>query len=441
MSRGTHRSIQVAVILMLLLAAWFAGRHEFFAFDLSAERGNSLSQASIDLLATLESPVTVYGFITRSKAKGAPATAEVRKQISRFIARFQRIKPDIRLRFVDQMQDSRFAMRYGVIATRELVIEYQGRHRKLRVLDEASFSGTLLQLAYDKDLWVVFTTGHQERSPFDTNKSGYSTFASLLKKRNIRVQTLDLRQVPSVPANTTVLVLAAPKTRFSAQEISVLLRYLRAGGNLIWLQDPEAHPGLEILAARLGVRRLPGFLSTKTGSGRSTLLIRTRDFGAEVFTPRSLRTNDALFVLAGALSSEQKKDYQSLPIVSARAMRLQKQKRSAETGTFVLGVALQKNGGKQPQRIIVFGDSDFLSNNYLHLGINRFLGLNMFNWLSHHEALNGIARPVRLSRHAFDYSATTITLISAANALLIPLLFVLTGIFIHRRRAAAAHTD
>ncbi len=428
---------RLITLLLLAAAAWFS-RYEFFAFDLSAGNKNSLSRASVDLLSTLNSPVTVYGFITRSNAQGAPKAADVRKQISRFIARFQRIKPDIKLKFVDQMQDTKFALRYGVVATRELIIEYQGRHKKLRVLDEESFGSTLLQLAYGKDNWIVFTTGHQERSPFDTSKSGYSAFAALLKKRNARIQTLDLRRVPAIPANTSVLVLAAPKTAFSAQEISLLLRYLRAGGNLLWLQDPEARPGLETLASKLGIQRLPGILMAKTRHGKPTWLIKTRRFGPRIFARKDLQSYDALFILASALTLERKKNYRSFTIVSTQASHWLKQHDSTRAGPFAIGLALQRNRAPGPgaaQRIIVFGDSDFLSNNYLRLGINRFLGLQAFNWLSHHEALNGISRPVRLSQHGFHYSDSTITLLTLAYALLLPCLLVLAGILIQRHRA------
>ena len=37
------------------------------------------------------------------------------------------------------------------------------------------------------------------------------------------------------------------------------------------------------------------------------------------------------------------------------------------------------------QRVIVIGDSDFLSNAYLGNGGNIDLGLNLFNWLNHDD--------------------------------------------------------
>ncbi|MEA3243190.1 MAG: ABC transporter, partial [Pseudomonadota bacterium] len=43
----------------------------------------------------------------------------------------------------------------------------------------------------------------------------------------------------------------------------------------------------------------------------------------------------------------------------------------------------QENGAEQ--RVIVIGDSDFLSNAYLGNGGNVELGLNLFNWLNHDD--------------------------------------------------------
>jgi ABC-type uncharacterized transport system involved in gliding motility auxiliary subunit len=90
--------------------------------------------------------------------------------------------------------------------------------------------------------------------------------------------------------------------------------------------------------------------------------------------------------------------------------------------------SLQKEDGElQTQRIVVSGDADFLSNQYLGNGSNLDLGLNMINWLSHDDNLIAIS-PRNAVDTKLELSANSQLAIALLFLLLLPLLLLGSGI-------------
>ena len=64
-----------------------------------------------------------------------------------------------------------------------------------------------------------------------------------------------------MPAGTTAVIVAGPRSRFLAEEVESLTRYVEGGGRLLLLLDPvqdASDDGLDVLLQRFGVRRLAG---------------------------------------------------------------------------------------------------------------------------------------------------------------------------------------
>src|SRR5690606_39637137 len=99
----------------------------------------SLHDALPILLESMEGPVSVVSY--------ARPQGELRKTIGDFIARYQRVKPDVTLEFVDPDIDPEAMREAGVQIDGEIELRYQGRSERLKVLGEAELSSALLRLS------------------------------------------------------------------------------------------------------------------------------------------------------------------------------------------------------------------------------------------------------------------------------------------------------
>src|SRR5690606_736438 len=110
----------------------------------------------------------------------------------------------------------------------EVVLEYQGRRENLRALSEQSITGALQRLSYSGEKWIVFLEGHGERAVLDAqDQSAYSRFAQVLRDKGLTFQPLNLIKTPAIPDNTSVLVIASPRSALLEGEISLIDEYVR----------------------------------------------------------------------------------------------------------------------------------------------------------------------------------------------------------------------
>src|SRR5699024_6402632 len=119
--------------------------------DWSATHHASLSAASRGVLRSLDGPVEVVAY-------ARPGNAQ-RARIRAFVERYQRIKPDLQLRFVDPEQDPAGTRAAGITVNGELVVHYRKRQRFVRKVDERHLTNALEGLARGGDQLVAFVTG------------------------------------------------------------------------------------------------------------------------------------------------------------------------------------------------------------------------------------------------------------------------------------------
>lgn len=406
---------QVVSILLILgaagLLAWLSTRYEYQA-DWTANRSNSLSEPSIKLLATLKWPVQITAYLYPDQT--------LRRDISAYIERYQRHKRDITLKFVDPAKAPQEVRELNIAASGEVLIEYQGRREKLGIVSEAALSGALQRLAFAGESWVVFLGGHGERSTDGNNPADYGLLAQELRSKGLKPQQLNLARTPTIPDNTSVLVIASPQAQLLAGEIKLIRDYVRKGGNLLWLVDPGSLAGLQPLADDLqldwqnGTLIYPDFQLLGTGHPAVALVM---DYGQSSIT-KDL-DNITLYPLARAVKPRENSTWQATALLGTperswlEAGPIQENMRIEEAagdvkGPLLLGLSLQRNhpSHKPPetmtldepppapqQRIVAVGDSDFMSNAYLKELGNHQLAANIIQWLANRDSQLSIDVP------------------------------------------------
>jgi ABC-type uncharacterized transport system involved in gliding motility auxiliary subunit len=429
------------------LLAWLSARYAIQA-DWSAGNRNTLSEASQALLARLDGPIRVTAY-----ARDNPA---LRDGITRLIARYQRHKSDLTLVFVnpDLLPDR--VRELGITLDGELHVEYRDRGEKIQQLGERAMTQALQRLSRQQERVVLFLDGHGERKPHGVANYDLGSFDRELEKIGIRPRPLDLAKEPRVPA-AAVLVVAGPQTPVPPGEIATLLEYVKQGGNLLWLLEPDDPSGLQPLAAALGITVLPGVVvdadAPRLGIGNPSF-IPIADYGPHPIT-EPLRS-PALLPRAVALDIQPTPDWKAAVLLESQSRTWTETGPSDDpprfdpdtaerSGPLTVGAALFRprpaatgTGNPDPatqQRLVVIGDGDFLSNTYLGNGANLQLGLNILNWLTLDDALIVIS-PRAAPDANLNLSEGALALIAAVFLIVLPGALLASGwlIWLRRRR-------
>ncbi len=445
-SAATYRTNSLIMLLLLLalagLLAWASTRYPVI-FDWTRTGRHTLANASISVLERIDGPVTVTSY--------AREQTDLRNAISKFMAKFQRVKPDIQFRFQnpDVVPDEVRAL--GISINGELVLQYQGRSGHIREADEGAFINALMSLSRGKETWVAFIEGHGERNPLGKANHDLGEWGQHLVNRGYRIHPLNLAEVNTIPDNTAVLVLAGPRVPLLEGETAMLLQYLQQGGNLLWLLDPDEMAMTQTISDYLNILVPQGTIIDVAGqligiNDPTTTMVTTSLYGKHAALDGFSFTT--LFPRAAALTITDTSNWTATPLLNTGDHTWLKtdpldensqfDQDKDQMGPLTIGLALERKietsrAEAKQQKIIVVADGDFLSNRYISNSGNLDLGIRFINWLGDDEDLIDI--PARI---ATDTQLTASPMIIGAAGifflLVLPLLLVLSGLTIWWRR-------
>jgi ABC-type uncharacterized transport system involved in gliding motility auxiliary subunit len=436
-----------AVLLLLAAAAigYLSTRYGYRA-DWTANGRTSLSAESRAVLAKLDGPVEIVSY--------ANPQGNLRQTIAGFLQRYQTVKPDLSLRFVDPQLDPAKMRELGITVDGALILHYKDREQRLDELSERSLTNALERLVRGSDRIVAFVTGDGERRADGQANADVGTFMSSLESRGMRAVPLNFAQVAAVPEHTDLVVLASPTMALAPGAVQALVGYVQNGGNLLWLTEPTNDDlGLAPLAAALGVRALPGVLVD--GSGTALGLHDPRMIALGSYPPQAITrgfTLTTLFPQASALAQVAQTGWAVAPLLRSAAQSwtefqpIDNSKASdirfdADAGELKgpldFGFALSRlspSPDKSEQRVVVIGDGDFLSNTFLGNGGNRALGERVFDWLLGDDKLVELP-PRGAPDRLLDISQNELNALSFGFLIALPLLLLLAGgLIVWRRR-------
>lgn len=467
MTKGLHRSlgVQNAIFYILFFVAIglvaFLSREFHFQSDWTYGNRNSLSDATRSLLERTTEPLKFVAYV--------PEDAMLQEQLRKLVAKYQRVKPDIKLEFVNPDLDPVRAKQDGIQYAGQMAIYLGERSEVVEQTTESVIANAIQRMSRGAERLVVFLEGHEERNPLSDNSNGLSQFLTSLERSGFKVQPHNLIRTQSIPQNARFLVIASPQKDLLPGEVDILKKYLEQGGNLLWLQDPGGLHGLKPLADLLGLKISEGTVLDANEQLHAALgvshpaVVPVVDYGkspiAEKFTgSQSLfpfstmverhpvadknalvwQTEELLTTLPnswletaaidGAVTYEEENGDVLGPIsIGFTLTRLLEQPEAAPT----IEAASAKQ--ERQQRVVVIGDSDFLINSFIGQGINLDLATNIFNWLSDDDNLLNIQVNSAPDTN-FSMGETGSVVLASFFLILLPLILVLLGTLIWLRR-------
>ena len=365
--------------------AWLSVRYPL-QIDWTDDSRNTLATASQHLLDELNGPVRIVSYASKN--------AELRGKIRTAIDRFQRFKADLTLVFVNPDEAPDTVRNLGIRVDGEMIIHYRDRSESLRELSESAISNTLFRLSKSEEPWIVFLSGHGERSASGFANHDLGQFGKQLQNKGYRIFESKPTSSDRIPDNASLLVIADPSVDMLAGEIDSILEFIRKGGNLLWLQDSGQLHGLDRLEDLLGIRFEPG---TVVDTGSRAYGINNPAFVTlSEYPDHPINDNmhsTSLFPKSRAIEAKPDEAFHSAPVFQSSAQSWSERgpikghlqfnpEQGEKAGPLIIGLSLTRQFDGREQKILLVGDSDFLSNTYLGNGINLDLGLNMIGWLT-----------------------------------------------------------
>lgn len=436
-----HQAVMLLLFLAgVSLAGAFTQRYHW-QWDLTQNARHTLSPVSLKMLEAMPGTLQVTAYATLHD----PQYGDLRQPIRDFVARYQRLKPDLKFKFVDPAQESQLARAAGIQVNGELVLSYRGRSEHLVTLNEQDFANTLMRLARDRERLVMALAGHGERRLDGGAPHDLGEFGRQLAHKGFRGAALNLAVEAEVPADVGVLLLTQPQTGLLPGEAEKIKRYLARGGNLLWLIEPGVLHGLEAVAEALNLALLPGVVidpaAKELGFAPATAV--AAQYGPHAVTARfDLVT---IFPQARAIGGNDDPAWHFTPLIETAARSWLESGPADEHAAFdpgrdvagpvVIGQALERDVEDGHQRIAVIGSGEFLANAYLGNGGNLDLGVNLVNWLAGDGKLIAIQPKTTLDAR-LELDKSTAVALALGFLLGVPALFFGAAIVVWRRRHA-----
>jgi ABC-type uncharacterized transport system involved in gliding motility auxiliary subunit len=464
---GTVASASVLIVLGLLVFANLISNRYNKRWDLTENRQYSLSDQTVKLLSGLQSPAKFIVF-------------DKEDQFDRFRTRLTEYaynSRQVQVEYVDPDKTPVKAREYKVEQYGTIVVEYMGRTERITNNTEQDVTNALIKVLTPQKKKVYFLSGHGEKDPGNSERGGYSTIGDSLKRDNYEFDKLVLAQTNEIPMDTTVLVIAGPRTDLLEQEVPIISEYLtkRTGKLFVMIDPPEDFKQPSQMPRLVGLLKEWGINATQSIvvdiSGRTS--VPTVPVAAPPYPSHAI-TNDfgliTMFPMVRALvpetAGQDKRSGQTFLQTAARSWAETDLAELAKgegaqvkpdtdkgdlTGPVSVGVATsvassaeppkpatagakpEENLPKPETRVAAIGDSDFAANNYLGIEGNRDLFMNTVNWLAQQESLISI-RPREASDRRLTLTENIRSAIFYLSIFIIPAAVLGTGVFSWWRR-------
>lgn len=425
---------------ILIIVNFLASRHSV-RWDLSENQNFTLAPQTYRVLRTLPRDVKITVF-TREKDPGYQAFKER-------LESYRQASTKLNVEFIDPEKQPKMAQNYGIFRTDTAIFESDGQTIRVTSPSEVELTGALIRISKDSKKRIVFVEGHSELSVEDKERNGLSIAKEALIRQGYDVGTVSLLKEPTVPDNTSVLVLAGPRRSVMKDEHDRIRAYVENGGHLLVLADPDTQTGLETLLAHWGLGLGPGVLvdlQDRLAQGDLTaLLVRT-------FTEHEITqdlTSAVLLPLSRHVTFDEQvgKDWDFVPLartspnswaetnMQGRVVSLSE--KEDVKGPLPMAAALSPKKapeeGKPRPAIAVIGNSTFVSNAFFNFPGNSDFFLHTMGWLAEERDLISIA-PKEPALRPFTPNPTQERTLIYIQVVFLPLLTLLTGIIVWRKR-------
>jgi len=447
-SKGIHRLqiglnviVQVAVIIVLAAMVNYLGYEHYRRWDYSRDKKYALSDKTKHFLNGIKGKVRLTVFFGAQN----PISGDVQSLLteyqyaSRGKIDVEYVDPERNLTRAKELFD-----KYKVVTDESvLIVDYQGRNKTVKASEMAEMSqanplageqpqvtafkgeqaitSAMIDVVEGKKNSIGYLVGHKE--PPLSGQSPISVLKTFIENENIQFKELNLFEVPAIPDDIKVLMIAGPQYDFSDREMKMLRDFWKKDGRILFLVDPAAKtPKLLGFLGELGVKvdddRLMAMVKTGIEEvarvrdvvahflANSPITKMLVDVRAPFFGPTSSLTLDSQRVAAANIHltplAEAEKGYWGERDYNSNDDAVLQFDPAKDKGDPLTIAASIEEGGSADERLqissarlVVAANSTFIQDNALtqdQQGLDFISG--SLNWLLSREQLIGIAPKV-----------------------------------------------
>jgi gliding motility-associatede transport system auxiliary component len=411
--------VGLAGAVVFAFALCYVGAERDKKVDLSYFRTAKPGESTRKIVQTMDQPIQVSLFF--------PPANEVREEVAGYFEDLSKESKLLEVKSYDRDVDPQKAKELGVSGNGIVVVargahreqmsmglELEGARAQLRNLDR-DVQTRLLKVARPARI-AYFVSGHSERTfdPVgDTDKRPtIRDLRELLTQQGYTVRQLGAVEglAQEVPADAALVLIVGPQKPLMTEEAAALERYFEKGGRIFVALDPESGDAHELLAP-LGVKYVTTVLNNDVAVARKANQITDRQniVTATFSSHPSVTTlgrygGRAPLIMIGAGHFEEQKDKpkENAIDVTVRAHPATWDDQNAnftfdapveKRRTYELAMAITRKGKdkdkKDEGRIILVGDSDFVSDGIIGAYGNPLFVLDGAKWLVGDEGITG----------------------------------------------------
>ncbi len=492
LAQGGALGIGVVLVVAILAAVNYLSYRHHERFDWTTAKLYSLSEKTTNVLASVDQDLEI---ITVMDPQDEVFDA-LRELLARYAAANPRITVRELDSFRNPVEAKLLVERFGLQRADVVVVARADGSDKRLVetadLAEYDYSGAqfgeaprmkafngereitqaIVELISAEKPKVLVTTGHGEAGLDERGDAGLSEIARLLGGDNLDIEEWTSLGAADVPADAALVIVPGPKVGFAAPELEAFDRYLERGGRMVWLLDPALDAATQLADETLrswllghGIEvgndlvldpnnPLPFFgpqtiFASSWGDHPAVASFEAARASVLLPVARSVvpaAGGNGTILMRTSAAGWGERDLAALPSVGLDPTDLQGPVGlavAAEVGTDQAPAVPPASEGEptaaaSPEaapkgRLLVVGDSDFVTNGYLANANNGSLFANVLNWMLERENQLGIEtktpEQVRLTMTAAQMSTARWMVLAG-----MPLAAIAAGILVQRRR-------
>ncbi|MEY5027498.1 MAG: hypothetical protein RLZZ244_3026 [Verrucomicrobiota bacterium] len=487
---GFNVVFQILIFTAIIGMVNYVNFRHFKRWDLSRNQKFALAPLTKNLLSSLKKPVKAIVFFPSAQIIAQDVTSLLREYE---YASDKKLSVELVDPYRNLLRAKELSEKYKFGSSDNIVIlDYEGRSKFINAMEmaemdnsqamfgqpptvrafkgEEALTAALLELTEEKQNKLYFLSGHGELTPNAQDLAALKTF---IERENIKLDSLNLNNTDSVPAEASAVVILGPRTDLSEREIQILGTYWteRKGRLLVllganaktprlneWLASQGITPQQDVVLRNATMMAMengqpvirPGTVTTAVGVVPQSARAILKDLVG--FDLQLAGLTQSLLVDPAKAGAQK---IRTFPLLTAPSefwgeteyvprdpRPASKDPAKDHIGPLTLAIAAEKGGLDDPKvkvetsRMLLVGNAAFASNDGLRVAeAGLDLLVNGVNWLVNREQLAGIApkakRAVPLSLNEKQMGRLALCVMGV-----IPCLVALVGVIAWWKRRA-----
>ena len=395
-------SVSIAILIVGVVAVLnFVSGHNFFEADLTQDKIHAFSDQSQKVLKNLQGELKAELY----------ADSATKDRFQAFFENYQKLSPLFKFEVVDLLKEPTRVKASGVKKIGTLSMTYQNRNVKVDTLTEEKVTQAILKLQKEKKLRICSLIGQGEASVEDFTQSGMQSLKAALEDQSYEVLERSIAR-DDISADCDGVTMLGVHGKIFPEELKAVADYLERGGRAVIALDAAMNakdePSSEFkeMLSHWGVSVKSGLIidpeAKRLGVDASLITISfynphhaiTRGSEQPSYFPftRPIEYNSTVAegLLTTSLAKTSDQAWAESDLNSFIKGEAQFDANRDSKGPLSVGVATQgKRKGsfaKRETRLVVFGSSQLVNNQYSRLGGNLDFFLNAMNWVLDDES-------------------------------------------------------